>query len=142
MTTSLRERILAAIVTTLNSAPTIGAPVYRSRVTPIARGESPAVIVEPAQDTANQTVIPKIDWSLTVRISVVVRDEVPDQAADGIATEINKKLMSDLTLGGLCYDLQPQTTAFELIDADSPAGVVSMEFVVLYRTSLTDISLV
>lgn len=139
---SVRETILATLVSTLKSAPSVGAPVYRSRVTPLARGEAPAIVVEPIQDQANQPVIPKLDWSLRVRVSVIVRGDVPDQAADTIVSNVHKKIMSDLTVGGYAYDVQPVSTAFELMDADVPAGVISSDFLVLYRTSLTDIQVV
>lgn len=140
--TSIREHILSTLATTLASSPTIGAPVYRSRVTPLARGESPAVIVEPVQDQAQQLAIPKLDWAMTVRVSVIVRDAVPDQAADALVNSIHKKVMSDLTVGGYAYDVQPQSTTWEFLDTDNPAAVVMMEFAVLYRTSLQDLSVV
>lgn len=139
---SIRETILSTLVTTLNSAPSIGAPVYRSRVTPLARGEAPAIIIEPVQDDATQVTIPKLDWQLRVRVSVIVRGNVPDQAADAIVTNVHKKIMSDLTVGGNAYDVQPVSTSFEMMDADTPAGVISYDFLILYRTSLTDITMV
>lgn len=139
---SIRETILSTLVSTLSAAPSVGAPVYRSRVTPLSRGETPAIVVEPVQDSANQVVIPKLDWSLLVRVSVIVRGDVPDQVGDSIVAAVHSKMMQDLTLSGLCYDIQPQSTSFELIDADNSAGVISSDFLVLYRTSLTDISLV
>lgn len=139
---SIREQILSQMVSTLNSAPSIGVPVYRSRVTPLARGEAPAVIVEPVQDTANQISIPMLDWAMTVRISIIVRGDIPDQVADPYVSAVHGKVMSDLLVGGYAYDVQPQSTTFELMDADNSAGVVSLEYLVLYRTSLTDISMV
>lgn len=139
---SIREQILSQMVSTLNSAPSIGAPVYRSRVTPIARGEAPAIIIEPVQDTANQISIPMLDWAMTVRISIIVRGDIPDQVADPYVSAVHGKVMSDLLVGGYAYDVQPQSTTFELMDADNSAGVVSLEYLVLYRTSLTDISMV
>lgn len=140
--TTIRENILSTLVATLSSAPSIGAPVYRSRVTPLARGEAPAVIVEPVQDTANQISIPMLDWAMTVRISIIVRGDIPDQVADPYVSAVHGKVMSDLLVGGYAYDVQPQSTTFELMDADNSAGVVSLEYLVLYRTSLTDISMV
>lgn len=139
---SVRESILSTLVTTLNGSPSIGAPVYRSRVAPLARGEAPAVIIEPVQDQANQIVIPKLDWALQVRVSVIVRGDVPDQAADTLVASVHKKIMSDLTVGGYAYDVQPMSTGFEILDGDMPAGVITSDFLVLYRTSLTDISIV
>lgn len=139
---TIREQILTAIVAALNTAPSIGAPVYRSRVTPLARGEAPAVIIEPVQDQANQLTVPKLDWAMTVRISIIVRGDTPDQVADPLVAAVHSKVMSDLLVGGYAYDVQPQSVTFELIDADNSAGVVSCEYLVLYRTSLTDISMV
>jgi hypothetical protein len=140
--TTVRESILAALTTTLSAAPSIGAPVYRSRVTPVARGESPAIIVQPVQDQANQVAIPKLDWSMLVRVSVIVRGDVPDLVADPLVQSVHARVMSDLTVGGYAYDVQPQSVVWEEIDADSPAAVVSCDFVVLYRTSLTDLTMV
>ena len=140
--TTIRENILSTLVATLSSAPSIGASVYRSRVTPLARGEAPAVIVEPVQDTANQISIPMLDWAMTVRISIIVRGDIPDQVADPYVSAVHGKVMSDLLVGGYAYDVQPQSTTFELMDADNSSGVVSLEYLVLYRTSLTDISMV
>jgi len=47
---SKREQILARIVTTLAGTSGVGSRIYRSRVEPLARGESPAIIVEPISD--------------------------------------------------------------------------------------------
>lgn len=139
---SIREQILTQLVNTLNSAPSIGVPVYRSRVTPIARGEAPAIIIEPVIDQASQPVIPMLDWSMTIRVSIIVRGDVPDQVADPIVEKVHSKLMNDLLVGGYAYDLQPQSVTFELLEADNSAGVISCEYLVLYRTSLTDITVV
>ena len=53
MADTKRELILARIKTNLDSIS--GATVYRSRVEPLARGEVPAVIVEPVNDQPNDT---------------------------------------------------------------------------------------
>ena len=137
--TTRREAILAQIVTQLQSVDGgVNGRVYRSRVEPIARGESPAVIVEPRQDQAAQTTIPRLDWTLTVAVMVLVRSPVPDQAADPIVASLHAKMMQDLTLGGYAYDVQPNGVSFEMIEADQAAGVVTCEYNVLYKTSLTD----
>ena len=49
-----RETILAAIRTALTGTTGVGTRIYRSRVEPIAREESPAIVVEPLIDTASQ----------------------------------------------------------------------------------------
>lgn len=136
--TTRREAILAQITTQLATASGVNGRVYRSRVEPLARGESPAVVVEPRQDQAQQTVIPRIDWTLNVAVMVIVRSATPDQAADAIVASIHQKMMQDQTLGGISQAIEPQGVSFELIEADQPAGVITCDYNVRYQTSLTD----
>jgi hypothetical protein len=136
-----REQILAAIRTTLTGTTGVGTRIYRSRVEPMARAESPAIVIEPVGDSAQQnTSLPTLDWSLTVRVAVIVRGAVPDQQADPIVEDMHSKLMADLTLGGIAIDIQPQSVTFEMLDADQPAGVISCEYLVRYRTSMANLA--
>lgn len=139
---TIREQILASIVTRLSAAPSLSGRVYRSRVEAFSRAESTAVLVEPISDQAEQTTIPRLDWALTVRVAVVARGAIPDQVADPFAEEVHARMTADLSLGGLAMDVQPVGVSFEMIGADQPAGVISMDFRVLYKTSLTNISTV
>lgn len=135
-----REQIVQAIRTALNGTAGVGNRIYRSRVEPMARQESPAIIVEPLKDKAEQnTSLPTLDWTLLVRIAVVVRANVPDQAADPVVDSLHSKLMADLTLGGLAIDIQPFQVEFQAVEADVPAGVVVCDYLVKYRTSVTDL---
>lgn len=134
-----REQILAQIKTTLDAVSE--ATVYRSRVEPLSRGEAPAIVVEPVSDTAEQnTSLPTLDWSLTVRIAVIVRGAIPDQIADAIIEELHGLLMADLTVGGLAIDLRPDDVSFDLLEADQPAGVMTCNYVVRYRTTVADLT--
>jgi hypothetical protein len=136
-----REQILAAIRTALTGTVQVGTRIYRSRVEPLARNESPAIVVEPVTDTAVQnTALPTLDWSLTVRVAIIVRGNVPDQLADPIVEDAHGKIMADLTLGGYAIDVQPQSASFELLEADQPAGVISLDYLIRYRTSVTDLA--
>lgn len=135
-----REQILAAIRTTLTNTVGVGTRIYRSRVEPLARQESPAIIVEPLKDTcAQNTSLPMLDWSLIVRVAVVIRANIPDQAADPTVESLHSKLMADLTLGGLAIDIQPLQVEFQAVEADVPAGVVVCDYRVQYRTSVTNL---
>jgi len=139
--TTKRERVLRAIVTTLTGTTGVGTRIYRSRVEPLARQESPAIVIEPITDQAQQnTSLPTLDWSLTVRVAIIVRGNVPDQLADPIVESAHAKLMADLTLGGYAIDVQPQNVAFELMEADQPAGVISLDYLVRYRTNVADLT--
>jgi hypothetical protein len=98
-------------------------------------------VIEPISDTAEQnTSLPKLDWSLTVRVAVIVRGNVPDQLADPIVEDMHSKLLADLTLGGVAMDVQPVGVNFEMVEADQPAGVISCDYLVRYRTSVTDLA--
>ncbi len=136
-----REQILEAIKTALTGSATLGATVYRSRVTPLARGESPAVIVEPVRNDVEQnTSLPTLDHSMQVRVAVIVRGEIPDQLADPVINAAHSAIMTDLTLGGLAIDVQPGETEFTMQDADQPVGVIFSIYIVRYRTSVGDLS--
>jgi hypothetical protein len=136
-----REQILEAIKTALTGSATLGATVYRSRVTPLARGESPAVIVEPVRNDVEQnTSLPTLDHSMQVRVAVIVRGEIPDQLADPVIDAAHAAIMADLTLGGLAIDVQPGETEFTMQDADQPVGVIFSIYIVRYRTSVGDLS--
>ena len=140
--TTKREQVLTAIRTALTGTTGVGTRIYRSRVEPLARGESPAIVVEPVSDTAAQnTALPTLDWSLTVRVAIIVRGDIPDQLADPIVASAHSKIMADLTLGGYAIDVQPQSVSFDLMEADQPAGVIMMDYLVRYRTSVTDLSI-
>ena len=140
--TTRREIILTAIRTALTGTTGVGARIYRSRVEPMARQESPAIVIEPINDTSEQnTSLPKLDWSLTVRVAVIVRGNIPDQLADPIVEDMHSKLMADLTLGGNAIDIQPQSVNFEMVEADQPAGVISCDYLVRYRTAVESLSM-
>ena len=139
--TTKRETILAAVRTALTGTTGVSTRIYRSRVEPMARAESPAIVVEPISDTAEQnTSLPTLDWSLTVRVAVIVRGAIPDQQADPIVESLHTKLMADLTLGGVAIDVQPQSVNFEMVEADQPAGVISCDYLIRYRTSVTNLA--
>jgi len=139
--TTKREQVLTAIRTALTGTTGVSTRIYRSRVEPLARQESPAIVVEPVSDTAEQnTSLPTLDWSLTVRIAVIVRGNIPDQLADPIVASAHSKIMADLTLGGYAIDVQPLSVSFDFVEADQPSGVIALDYLVRYRTSVTDLS--
>lgn len=139
--TTKRETILAAIRTTLTGTTGVSTRIYRSRVEPIAREESPAIVVEPVNDTATQnTSLPQLDWAMTVRITVIVRGTIPDQLADPIIESLHSKLMADLSIGGYAIDIQPISVSFNFTEADGAAGEIQCDYRVLYRTTVTNLA--
>lgn len=139
--TTKREQILSAIRTALVGTTGVGTRIYRSRVEPVARAESPALIVEPVRNiVAQNTSLPTLDHTLTIRIVLIVRDNIPDQAADPTIESLHAKVMADLTLGGLALDIQPGPTEFTLEQADTTVGVIFCTYNVLYRTKVDDLT--
>lgn len=137
-----REQILAALFTKLQAiSPAPAGGVHRSRVGAFSRAESPAIALEPVSDNADSSVIPMLDWSLLVRIAVIVRGVTPDQVADPFAEKIHEQVCEDLSLGGLCFDIQPVSVNFELLEGDKPIGVISLGYRIQYRTSATDLTI-
>jgi hypothetical protein len=139
MADTRRELILARIASNLSSI--TGATVYRSRVEPLARGEVPAVIVEPVNDQPIDTnFYDKLDWTMRVRITTLVRAAIPDDDSDTYTQQVHQKLMADQTVNGYALDLTPDRTDFSLYEADVPLGIISQDFLVRYRTSRTSLT--
>ena len=139
MADTRRELILARMKTNLDAI--TNATVYRSRVEPLARAETPAIIIEPVEDNPTDTnFFDKLDWSMRVRVSTIVRAAVPDDESDTYTQQVHLKLMADQTVNSNALDLTPDRTDFSLIEADLPLGIISQDFLVRYRTSRTDLT--
>jgi len=139
MADTRRELILARLKTNLDAIS--GATVYRSRVEPLARGETPAIIIEPVSDQPTGTnFYDKLDWTLRVRISTLVRAALPDDISDTYTQAVHLKLMADQTVNSYALDLTPDRTDFSLVEADIPLGIISQDFLVRYRTGRTDLT--
>ena len=137
-----RERILAAIKTNLANTVGVGTRIYRSRAEALTRSETPALIIEPISDTPEDTQAfnNKVNWDFKIRVSVVVRGSIPDQVADPTIESLHTKVLTDPSVGGLALDVRPSTTSFEILEADEPAGVISCEFDIEYRTSYNSLT--
>ena len=139
MADTRREQILSRIKTNLDGIST--ATVYRSRVEPLARGEVPAIILEPVNDQPNDTnFYDKLDWTMRVRVTTFVRADVPDDNSDAFTQLVHSKIMNDPTCNGLALDVTPDRTDFNMYEADVPLGAISQDFLVRYRSSRTDLT--
>ena len=139
---SKREQILAKIKTNLTGTTGVGTRIYRSRVEPMTRDESLSLVIEFVTDepTVNSATYLKIDWTLRVRIVVVVRSQTPDTSLDPTVESLHSKIVADPTLGGLAIDVRPATVSFDVLEADQPAGIITCEYEVDYRSSYNDLS--
>ena len=137
-----REQIIAALKTSLANTTGVSTRIYRSRIEPITNGESPAIVIEPIQDepNINSASYLKIDWTLRIRIVVIVRGTIPDKVSDPTVESLFAKVLTDTTVGGLARDIRPATQSFEVLDADEPAGLITCEFEIDYQTSYNSMS--
>ena len=139
--TTKRETILARVLTLVTPTTGISNRAYRDRVVALTRTETPSILVEVVSDTAEQTTsVPTLDWTMTIRCSVIVRSSSPFTTADAVVENMHSRLMADLTLNGQAIDIEPTNVSFEQIDADQPAGVVGCEYVIRYRTQTADLT--
>lgn len=140
-----REQILQAITTKIESIPS--SSVFRSRVIPFVRDQFPAFTVEFMTDTPDEASFPQpiINWAMVVCVRVFTKadktnDLTPDQVADPLVQAAHQKMVSDLTLGGLSMDIQPAAVKNEIFDGDLETGIISMNYLVKYRTTNTDLT--
>lgn len=130
---SIREQILSEIETRIKPTAGLSQRVYRSRAEAVSRGEMPCAIVEPIADPAAPAGgICKTDRRLSVKIAVLVHDDVPDKAADPILVDMHPRILSpsDQTLGGLAIDVRPLGDDFQFAATD---GVIIASYEVWYR---------
>lgn len=133
---SKRETILARVAAVLAGTTGVGTRIYRSRVEALSRAETPALLIEPVGDVPTQDTLATMSWSMTFRVSIVVRGTLPDQQADAAAVDVYAKIMADATLDGLVTDLIPTGIEFQMLDADQPVGITTISFSATYRTNL------
>ena len=140
---TIREQILSTWVAALAGMPEVSGRIWRSRVEPLQRHESPGIALEWIDDDPDvRTSLPFLDWTLQARAVVVVRDTQPDVIADPIVAEIHRRTMASTTLRSLTIEVTPGRTTCELLQADSPAGLITVPFVFVYRTTEGDLELV
>lgn len=139
--TSKRENILARILTIVTPTTGISNRAYRDRVVALTRAETPSILIEGVSDSAEQnTSLPTLDWSLTVRCSVIVRSSTPVTTSDPTVVNMHSRIMADLTLNGYAIDVQPNNVDIQTIDSDQPTGVIACEYLVRYRTEINDLT--
>lgn len=147
MSSTKRELILEAIKTNIASVTGMSTSTFRSRVTPFVRNQFPAYTVEFLTDTPDDASFPQpiINWALLVCIRVFTKANMTtgysaDQVADPLVQAAHQKMVADLSLGGLSMDIQPAAVKNEIFDGDLETGIVSMNYLVQYRTTNSDLT--
>ena len=138
--TTKREQILAKVKTILTTTTGINKRIYRNRVEPFAREESPSIVVEFSNDNPSLRNRDFIDWTLSIRVIVICRHKNPDTKADATVESLHTKLVADSSLGGLAIDVRPLSVDFQSIEADTPAGIYTCNYEIDYRSTYNDLS--
>ena len=81
-----------------------------------------------------------MQWTLRVRVTVIVRANVPDDESDAFTQQVHQKIMNDPTCNGYALDIDPDRVDFNLYEADIPLGIISMDYVVKYRSARIDLT--
>lgn len=136
---TIREQILQAVKARLIGATPAGDHVFRSRVVPLERELSPAIVVRWTADNAREKLSRELlPRDLTLMVDVMTRGEEPDALADPVVQAAHAALFTDPTFGGLAANTVPADVIFEADDADAAAGVTTAIFTVRYLTRAAD----
>ena len=138
MTDTRRELILARLKTNLDAI--TGATCYRSRVEPLTRAETPAIILEPVSDQPSEEFPTVLQWELRVKVTVIVRANTPDGSSDTYSQQVHNLIMSDPSVNGYALEINPDRVEFSLFEADVPLGIISMDFLIRYRSGRTNLT--
>lgn len=130
---SKREQILAALKAKLATIP--GTAVTRSRATAVTRAEGTVILLSWESDTPEGRANGLIPWQLSAVLRVLARGAEPDRLADPIAVAAHQKVMENEDLAGLCLGIEPLAQELELAEADQDAGLITLRYLIRYRTN-------
>lgn len=137
---SKRETFLAAVKTALAGTSGVSTRIYRSRVEAFTRAETPALIIEPVNDVADNPTTYRIEWTLTFQVTVILRDDATDSEADATIMDVHSKIMSSSTLQNMCVNLMPAQVAWQFYSADKPLTLAAIQFRASYQTDANSLS--
>lgn len=133
---SLQSQVLDAVVALLGG-PVKG--VYRTRFTPFAIAELPAINVLPdeEQNTPDTTDGDDIRFRFLVRHMGAAVDEV-DKAIDPLYVQAMQQILADSTLGGLVRFTRYISRKWEFEKAEYDQAALTVIYEVEFSTSRTD----
>jgi hypothetical protein len=138
---------MSRLQTVLADVEGVDSRVYRSRQEAVTREESPVLLFESVNSTLSEPyTTPHIGWILTVRFTIIAREDEsgtkPDIVADATLEDMHSLILGDATLDGLCISIYPKTINYQFVEADNNAVAVICDYEFQYRTSLLDLSVV
>jgi len=141
MTTHVRQQIRDRIASNVTGLTTTGDRVYKSRVWPLNADTMPALLVySTSEDSATDIMGPSLvtNRELSVVVEGYVRNiTVYDDKVDTIAKEVEIAMAADQTLNDLAkFSYLSGTEISYSGEGDQPIAVVSMTYLVQYRTAV------
>ena len=136
----VRQQIRERVATTLTGLTTTGSRVYQSRVYPLGPNNLPGLLVFTSSESSEVDVmgIPgALMRTLTLTVEGYVKSTTnSDDTIDTICSEVETALGNDNTINSLAKDISLSDTEIEYSgEGEQPVGVVTMNFVVQYRTA-------
>lgn len=138
-TPTLRSGILSALQALITAA-NVGAAVYRSRETALARSEGAAILIRPEDEPVVKQTQNLAIRDLTVCFTVLARGQIPDEVADPIIGAMHAALCADQTLGGRVARILENGTRWEFEEADQDAVAAEVRYTLRYMTPVASIS--
>lgn len=128
---STRDNILAGFATALSAL--ASGRVYRERKEQLP--DVPAIVITPADETAEEKMLGVMDAELVVNVDLYVRGDTPSAAADSLLSSVHSALCADLSLG-LGSDVQIQPSRRVRWEQDNyDEARVTVTYTVFFRTT-------
>lgn len=141
MTTHVRQQIRDRIASNVTGLSTTGDRVYKSRVWPLNADTMPALLVYSISENSATDIMGRslvMNRELSVVVEGYVRNiTVYDDKVDTIAKEVEIAMAADQTLNNLAKISYLSGTEISYSgEGDQPIAVVSMTYLVQYRTAV------
>jgi hypothetical protein len=140
MAEHVSEQIIAAVKVRLSGLPTTGARVFDSRVHPVQTEDVPCIKVDQGDESAEyeNVNVPEAIRTMELLVVACVKQNVAYRTeVNKIRKEVEAAIGADLTLGGICHDVQYNGCEIELSgEAEHPIAEATITFGVLYITDM------
>lgn len=130
---SKRETIAAAFATALTGTVNVGTRIFRNLEDALTREDSPSLVVRAVSDIPERNSFSFIDSRLTLSVDIYGRGVDVEAVLDPVAVSAYAKIMTDSGIRALVMDIEPGAHNWEFEGADQDAGILTMQFTVLYR---------
>lgn len=137
---SIHQQITLAVAAALTDATAAEDRVYRDRTVPVARDETPCIIVRRVREQKDPASSKSDQALFTLNVCVHVRGEPWTDSADEIAVVVHQTLCRDPQLAALISSIRNSGSEWDDHDADESAGCLTIEYQFRYTLSASDIS--